>query len=356
MPARALTPRTHRGGSASSCYHAGLHGIAARRAVALSMTSSDAPPAQTPMSERLEPAPSTFEQCIRQAQAATAQAFADGFNLVEVEFPPLQADFLEDSGSSAYDVSGANVRLAARFAQSFAAEGKEVAVLLPDEPEVERAVEDEGGANISPGVTLRSLRESGTRVAESLDSLLLSFVGRGGGFVKPLEGVDMYVAIVFSCQELPDLQELHTADPDAKIVFFNLRLDTLRGDLGLPAFPPKSVHYKFLSKVKPVYFLRTRAYSRTINKKPFLVNYQGAQFRVYPGKYQCLLDTGSRYKRVMALEARQTLGEFKDALTNSLKIGAEQDSPLISFFRKGYKTKTWWEEDLDEEESDNWRT
>lgn len=51
-------------------------------------------------------------------------AFADGINLVEVEFPPLQQDYLEDSGSSAYDVSSANVRLASRFAQSFAAEGK----------------------------------------------------------------------------------------------------------------------------------------------------------------------------------------------------------------------------------------
>ena len=51
-------------------------------------------------------------------------AFADGLNLVEVEFPPIQQDYLEDSGSSAYDVSSANVRLASRFAQSFAAEGK----------------------------------------------------------------------------------------------------------------------------------------------------------------------------------------------------------------------------------------
>lgn len=57
--------------------------------------------------------------------------------------------------------------------------------------------------------------------------------------LKPIEGTDVYVAIVFSCQELPDLQELHKAVPDAPIIFFNLRLDTLRGDLGLPAFPRK---------------------------------------------------------------------------------------------------------------------
>lgn len=58
--------------------------------------------------------------------------------------------------------------------------------------------------------------------------------------VQPIEGTDVYVALVFSCQELPDLKELHKIKPDAKIVFFNLRLDTLRGDLGLPAFPPKA--------------------------------------------------------------------------------------------------------------------
>lgn len=62
--------------------------------------------------------------------------------------------------------------------------------------------------------------------------------------------------------------------------------------------PEQSLHYNFLSQIKPAYLLRTRAYSRTISKKPFLVNYQGAQFRVYPGEYQCLLDVGSRYKRV----------------------------------------------------------
>lgn len=65
-----------------------------------------------------------------------------------------------------------------------------------------------------------------------------------------------------------------------------------------PTLHAQSLHFDFLSQIKPVYLLRTRAYSRTISKKPFLVNYQGAQFRVYPGEYQCLLDVGSRYKRV----------------------------------------------------------
>lgn len=67
----------------------------------------------------------------------------------------------------------------------------------------------------------------------------------------------------------------------------------------------QSLHYEFLSQIKPVYLLRTRAYSRTISKKPFLVNYQGAQFRVYPGIYQCLLDVGSRYKRVRGANERK---------------------------------------------------
>ncbi|CAM9366030.1 unnamed protein product [Ectocarpus sp. 6 AP-2014] len=322
----------------------------------MSSSSSDSPPTQTPKSERLEPAPSTFEQCIRQAQGAVEDAFEDGFNLVEVEFPPLQQDYLEDSGSSAYDVSSANVRLASRFAQSFAAEGKEVSILLPDEAELDQAAEDEGGVEISKGVTLRTLRSSGKRTAASLDALFMSFVGRGTGVIEPIEGTDIYVALVFSCQELPDLQELNKLVPDAKIVFFNLRLDTLRGDLGLPAFPPKSLHYDFLSQIKPVYLLRTRAYSRTISKKPFLVNYQGAQFRVYPGEYQCLLDVGSRYKRVSNSSKRQSLGEFKDEITKALKLDEEEDNAVTSFFRKGFKNKTWWEEGGEEEKSTNWRS
>lgn len=38
---------------------------------------------------------------------------------------------------------------------------QEVSIILPDEAELDRAVEDEGGAEISKGVTLRTLRSSG---------------------------------------------------------------------------------------------------------------------------------------------------------------------------------------------------
>lgn len=38
---------------------------------------------------------------------------------------------------------------------------QEVSIILPDEAELDRAAEDEGGAEVSKGVTLRTLRTSG---------------------------------------------------------------------------------------------------------------------------------------------------------------------------------------------------
>ena len=64
-------------------------------------------------------------------------------------------------------------------------------------------------------------------------------------------------------------------NPDVPIVFFNLKLDTLRGDLGVPAFPSKDLHDRFLSRVRPIYYLKTRQYSRSKLEPPFVVNYQG---------------------------------------------------------------------------------
>jgi hypothetical protein len=180
-----------------------------------------------------------------------------------------------------------------------------------------------------------------------------------GGGIKPLNGTDLYVFLVSSAQELPDIEQLHKLNPDIPIVFYNLKLDVLRGDLGAPAFPSKDFHDRFLSRVKPVYYLRTRQYSRSTSKPPFLVNFQGCLFRAYPGQYQTLLDTGTgSYRRLEGRDLRPGLGEFKEQLTQALRdegVLPQTEGSALDFLRTGYKTTTWWEDER-EEASDLWRT
>lgn len=177
--------------------------------------------------------------------------------------------------------------------------------------------------------------------------------------VKPINGTDMYVVLVASAQELPDIEALAEQVPDTPIVFYNLKLDILRGDLGAPAFPPKSFQDRFLSRVKPIYFLRTRQYSRSTPTPPFLVNYQGCLFRSYPGQYQTLLDTGTgSYRRLDGKDVRPGLGAFKEELTEALRqegVLPETEGGTLDFLRVGYKTTTWWEEER-EEASMEWKT
>lgn len=296
--------------------------------------------------------PSTFPQAISDTYQAITAAEEKGFNLLEVEFPPLSTDVLESPECSAQDVSRANLRLAIDLAKKFVQfSNKKVTITLPDQAEADRAIEDEGTANPFPGVTIRALTE--TTEASSPFANFFSF-GKGRGEVKPVPGTDVYILCVFSCQELPQLEELANLDPGKTIVFFNLKLETLRGDLGLPAFPGKELQYRFLSKVLPVYFLRVRSYSKSITKAPFLVNYQGALFRVFPGSWQSMLDVGrGRYKRVAISETRPGLGQFKVQLGEALDLGDEGN--VNSFFRQGFKTSTWWEDATDKEESTVWR-
>lgn len=187
--------------------------------------------------------------------------------------------------------------------------------------------------------------------------------------MRPLPDTSMYVIIVASAQELPDVEELYEQirgdrDGDGEsptIVFYNLKLDILRGDLGAPAFPSKDFQDRFLSRVKPVYYLRTRQYSRSISAPPFIMNYQGCIFRSYPGEFQTLLDTGTgRYRKVVGDNIRPALGLFKEQLTDALREdGAipkkEEEGALFGFLRTGYKTTTWWEEDR-EDASLDWKT
>jgi len=338
--------------------------------------SGGATPEEIQASANNEPPPSSFFELQRASVRAAQAAINDGKTLLEVEFPPLPAQVLDMDDVSAYDVAKANVNLALDFARSFVSTDEiegDVAVMLPDESECNIMLEDlKLEPKPYPGVILTSLRkgeEGDTRMFKP-ENLFIGLMGRGsGGTVKPIEGVGMYVIVVASAQELPDVEELYeqiktpTTDggKEPVIVFYNLKLDVLRGDLGAPAFPGKDFQDRFLSRVKPVYYLRTRQYSRSVSQPPFIINFQGCIFRSYPGHFQTLLDTGTgRYRKVVGNDLRPALGEFKEQLTDALREeGAiakkEEEGALFGFLRTGYKTTTWWEDER-EDASLEWRT
>ena len=177
----------------------------------------------------------------------------------------------------------------------------------------------------------------------------------------------MYVILTVSAQELTDVEELHEALMEEKagrmedvppIVFYNLKLETLRGDLGAPAFPGKDLQDRFLSRVKPAYYLLPRQYTRNVPEPPFLLNFQGCLFRSYPGNFQTLLDTGTgRYRRVKGSKKRPGLGEFKQELTDALKVDGviQEEGKVLTFLRTGAVTRTWWEGEREGAEN-GWRT
>ena len=314
----------------------------------------------------------------------------DHYRQIKLQFPPLPAKVLEMDDVSAYDVAMANLELSIDFAKNLVQDGKKVAILFPDEAELEIATEKLGTDQPYPSIQISSLRKSaeGDERIFKPEQVLLSLFGNGsGGTVQKMEHVDVYICLVASAQELPDIEELHNLDPEKTIFFYNLKLDILRGDLGAPAFPRKVCHYillliahvlymtyvwhgcysrtflqefqdRFLSKVKPVYYLRTRQYSRSTPNPPFMVNYQGCLFRSYPGQFQTLLDTGmGKYRRVLGSDVRPALGEFKEQLTQALRDEGviAEESKALNFLRTGYKTTTWWEEER-ENASDEWKT
>ena len=337
------------------------------------------------------PPPSSFYELQRASIRATQLAIDDGYTLLEIEYPPLPANVLEMDDVSAYDVARANVKLALEFAKSmsstYTSSSNKVAVLLPDESEVQIMYEDlQLDATPYPGVQLTSLRRGIKGQGDDgkdyrlfkPENIFIGLLGRGsGGTVAPLPDTIMYIIVVASAQELPDVEELYEQIKNERheftttgqqqqqqqpvIVFYNLKLDILRGDLGAPAFPSKELHDRFLSHIKPVYYLRTRQYSRSISTPPFVLNYQGCLFRSYPGQYQTLLDTGTgRYRKVVGNDIRPPLGTFKEQLTDALRdegaiVKKEDEGSLFGFLRTGYKTTTWWEDER-EEASMDWRT
>ncbi|CAN8064557.1 unnamed protein product [Agarophyton chilense] len=324
-----------------------------RASTFVSCSAANPPETQPPtrVTQDLAPPPSTFYQAITQAQKAVADAIKAGFRILEVEFPPLPAAQLESSAVGAYDVSDANIRLAIDFSSKFAAEGKRVAIAFPDLIEKDRAVE----LNNESDEPMENVRFSAVKDA-NVGSFLERLWVRPELEIAVRDEDDIFIVLGASCQELPDVERLVNAVGERPVILFNLKLDTSRGDLGLPAFPRKDLHFRFLSKVLPVYYLRTRTYSRSMTRPPYVVNFSGALYKVFPGPYQVLLDTAAgNYERLTTLGERPPLGQVRDILTDGLRIDGVAGKDA-SFFSKGYKSTTWWEDDRSKALSQNWRS
>ena len=237
--------------------------------------------------------------------------------------------------------------------------GKSVQIIVPDAPELERAEKRFGTAaslveNVSFGA-LSGARRTG----------LFALLGGLGNSVAPLsEGLtkaaDVYLIVNLSCVELQPLETFinERLPPGSTAVTFNLELDTQRGDLGLPGFPGKDLHYRFLSRFLPVLYLRPRAYSKTVAVAPFLLNYSGATFREYPGPWQVMLraDSGELACIAERVAPRYGLGEAKEEMLAAMGLNTEDEGSSLAFLRRGYKTATWWEEAAEQEASAAWRS
>ncbi|KAH8092694.1 DUF1995-containing protein [Aureococcus anophagefferens] len=228
-----------------------------------------------------ESPPQTMAQCLAQAQGAAIQAVDDGDVIMEVEFPPLPADTRAAKGCS--DLGGV---------RSF------------------RLILDERSSRSALDAWMRALadimedRTCAQGVSAANTKLAVKFAAAFA------ERRRKRVAIMY-----PDTAELGAVeDSDADEPAPGVKLHSLRK----PFNEAESLDQAFLG-----FFGKGKKNIKALPDDadvPFVVNYQGAIFRCYPGKYQCLLDTGKTYRAVDVSARRPALGEFKDIL-GTLKIG-----------------------------------
>eukprot|EP00746_Dinoflagellata_sp_MGD_P168202 gnl/MRDRNA2_/MRDRNA2_99458_c0_seq1.p1 gnl/MRDRNA2_/MRDRNA2_99458_c0~~gnl/MRDRNA2_/MRDRNA2_99458_c0_seq1.p1 ORF type:complete len:479 (+),score=89.60 gnl/MRDRNA2_/MRDRNA2_99458_c0_seq1:65-1438(+) len=308
--------------------------------------------------------PESYKAICDDVAESIKDGLTDGLKLMEVEFPAVPGGDASYKGSSDLFIDN-NIQYAISIASKVHKEtGKKIQLLLPDGIEYRRAKDKfKTSLEFADGVTLNSLSDTDDFEGSFGAQLNTLFSGQGlRDRAAPEEptafDADMYVLINLSTNDLPEVEKFVGGKAkDKAVVFLNDELDTLRADLGLPFFPSKDTHYKFLSLVKPVFYLRSRDYSKSVNVAPFLINYSGALFREYPGPWQVMIKQKESGALLCVAEDRNrwALGAAKEEMLKSLGL-AEEEGSTMQFLRTGYKKKTWWEEELQDEVSDAWRT
>eukprot|EP00466_Bigelowiella_natans_P000442 jgi/Bigna1/125761/aug1.1_g469 len=311
--------------------------------------------------------PQTYFELVADATEATKDAMADGIERIEVEMAALGQETYKYRADTFVDV---NAALATALGAGIAGSGKRVRILLPDQAELARQnfmlqknmgkrMREEMGI-LSNKLNFGCLTEAAPSIDEKIGSAFSSLFGREATVPTPPENPeDVFIVVNIGVLDLPLVETYYEniLKPQGRtMIMMNCELDTLRADLGLPSFPSKDLHYRFLSFFKPAFFLRNRNYAKTQATPPYNIDYAGSLFRDYPGPWQVMLKLGDGSLACVAeQEKRYFLNEAKYKMAEALGI-AEEKGSVIDFLRTGYKAGTWWEEAESQELSNLWRT